>query len=227
MNSMLPYRGGAAAGATGSVVGTPLFSGQGGAQGGVRGTPLRDQFGLNDMHSIHANNRAFSHQQQQQRGDLDDDDFSVTDAGGSVMGSGSSVGGGWRNEKEYRAQLSNQLKNLPEPEFAYEIAIPSVEGEGEETGIRGDDGTNAHMRGKPLDAAEVLENARIAAEAELQEELSKRSSVLKKGLPRPAGLTVEAAKLLSQSALSATAVGITPEMVLASEMIGKVRKWME
>ena len=163
------------------------------SNGGMGRTPLRDQFGLNDPHNIHGGFRG------------DDDSFSVSDVASTS----------WRDDREYRAQLAGQLKSLPEPEFAYEIAIPHVEGEDDDADARA-----KHMRGKPEDAAEVAEDLRRAREERELEELRRRSTVLKRGLPRPAGLTTEAAKLLCQSALSASAA--TPELMLASELVGKV-----
>ena len=75
------------------------------------------------------------------------------------------------------------------------------------------------LRGKPLDAAELEYQRRVAKEEELQRELSRRSTGVKRGLPRPAFVSDAAAKALAQPCVDRQ--NCTPEQILASEMVGK------
>ena len=127
---------------------TPASSVMGGGSiASVTSTPLRDQFGLNDPHA---------------------DSFSVSDSM-SVSSRGDKI-----REREYRAQLVSQLSSLPEPEYVYDIAIPTLDDEEEQI-----------KAPKPLDATEAAEQEQRLRAAMEEEELSKRSSVLRRQLPRP------------------------------------------
>ena len=126
---------------------TPASSVMGGGSiASVTSTPLRDQFGLNDPHA---------------------DSFSVSDSM-SVSSRGDKI-----REREYRAQLVSQLSSLPEPEYVYDIAIPTLDDEEEQIKAL-----------KPLDATEAAEQEQRLRAAMEEEELSKRSSVLRRQLPR-------------------------------------------
>jgi len=126
---------------------TPASSVMGGGSiASVTSTPLRDQFGLNDPHA---------------------DSFSVSDTM-SVSSRGDKI-----REREYRAQLVSQLSSLPEPEYVYDIAIPTLDDEEEQI-----------KAPKPLDATEAAEQEQRLRAAMEEEELSKRSSVLRRQLPR-------------------------------------------
>jgi pre-mRNA-splicing factor CDC5/CEF1 len=72
-----------------------------------------------------------------------------------------------------KSLLSQQLKSLPEPEYTYEISIPKIEDVEEEEDAMVED------------AADVEERQRLAQEAQALLEYNRRSSVLKRDLPRP------------------------------------------
>jgi pre-mRNA-splicing factor CDC5/CEF1 len=78
--------------------------------------------------------------------------------------------------KEMKVNIASQLKHLPAPEYEYELAIPEVEKDDEldETAVVEED------------AAEVAEKQRQDREELVRLELERRSSVLKRSLPRPA-----------------------------------------
>jgi pre-mRNA-splicing factor CDC5/CEF1 len=80
-----------------------------------------------------------------------------------------------RRQKALRAQLAEGLRRLPEAQYTYEISVPTMEEEE-------DGGTDV---GKEEDAAD--RDARMAAKkvAAEEAELARRSTVLKRGLPRP------------------------------------------
>lgn len=103
--------------------------------------------------------------------DMLSDTFSVSD-GFSIMS---------RSEKEksraVKEQLLSQLNSLPEPEYTYEVALSQVVEEDEDDGK-----SSAPLR---EDATEVMERNMKQQEDAMREELERRSSVLKRGLPRP------------------------------------------
>lgn len=117
----------------------------GSSVGGHLKTPLRDQFGLNDQH------------------------FDVFSDLGSISSRAMKS-----QQTSLRNALSEQLKSLPEPEYSYEISMPTVQ----------DVDENDSMD-IVEDAADV--DARMIAERKAQEllELNRRSSVVKRNLPRP------------------------------------------
>merc|ERR1719331_1966054 len=133
---------------TPSVAGTPMS-----VAGSVAGstftassTPLRDQFGLND----------------------------ITDSGFSdTMSVASSSRADRERDRANRKRITSQLSTLPEPEYEYDISIPEIEQDEETEMIRMED------------AAELAErHARLRQEEE-EAELARRSSVIRRGLPRP------------------------------------------
>lgn len=143
----------------------------------VSSTPLRDQFGLNDPHA---------------------DSFSVSDTM-SISSRGEKI-----REREYRAQLASQLSSLPEPEYIYDIAIPTIEEEETQTKAE-----------KPVDAVDEIEqNQRIRAAME-EEELARRSTVLRRQLPRPKAIP----KSLANPTLSVN--GYDETLVRASGFINE------
>ena len=154
---------------------TPASSVMGGSIASVSSTPLRDQFGLNDPHA---------------------DSFSVSD-NMSVSSRGDKI-----REREYRAQLVSQLSSLPEPEYVYDIAIPTLKEEEEHAKIS-----------KPMDATEAAEQEQRLRAAMEEEELSKRSSVLRRQLPR--------AKVIPQSISKPSINSNDDVLVKASGMINE------
>jgi hypothetical protein len=81
-------------------------------------------------------------------------------------------------EREVKRALTQQLSQLPEPEYTYEIALPTVdEGEDGVTPAAG----SLHIE----DAADAEEREARAVRTQLALLESRRSSVLKQGLPRP------------------------------------------
>ena len=143
-----------------SVGGTPLLIGNGGrgvgsassvAPSTSTATPLtlRDQLGLNDPMEF------------EQRDD-------------SETASLSSYRSESRWNKEQQVELRGKLRGLPEPEYTYDISIPTVDPE--------EEGASQPM---VEDAAEVeARQVRLMEEEAIAEE-RRRSSVLRRDLPRP------------------------------------------
>lgn len=154
---------------------TPASSVMGGSIASVSSTPLRDQFGLNDPHA---------------------DSFSVSDTM-SISSRGDKI-----REREHRAQLVSQLSSLPEPEYVYDIAIPTLDEDEEQ--IRSS---------KPMDATEAAEQEQRMRAAMEEEELAKRSSVLRRQLPR--------ARNIPQALSQPSIVSNDNELVKASGMINE------
>eukprot|EP01034_Spumella_vulgaris_P022589 gene22589-28724_t len=138
-------------------------------------TPLRDQFGLNASGSVSVD----------QHGDADN--FSVSDV--------TSISSRMEKQrsKHLRDQISSQLKGLPEPEYTYDVSLPTVED------VNDDESEITVMSGKPEDAADTRAARQEAKLKQDLYELSLRSSVIKRGLPRP--LTI-AVKELSRASLN-------------------------
>jgi pre-mRNA-splicing factor CDC5/CEF1 len=172
-NALLLSQRGTASGLGSVVGGTPMssvmstpggrYSNSNASLAGSMSTPnLRDPFGLNK-------GRYDSEDYQ------DSDNFSVSEIS-SVVSSARRTKAQIRAEKE---SLFKKLQsNLPEPEFSYEVSVPVVEDvddEEEERGYRG-----------PEDAADIEERQRRRREEQMRQELEKRTTVLKRGLPRPA-----------------------------------------
>lgn len=157
-----PMRGGESVTATpmtmisGVGAGTQSVSGVG-SRRGISSTPqvMRDALGLNQQ-------------------EYESDNFSVSDVG-SVF---SSRVPDRLREREVKRVLTQQLSQLPEPEYTYEIALPSVED--------GEDG-DAQVSGSLQieDAADAEERQARAVRTQLALLESRKSSVLKRELPRP------------------------------------------
>jgi len=114
------------------------------------------------------------------------------------------------DSKAFRNMLAQQLKSLPEPEFVYEVALPEQPSEED---VLYEDGRPQGTAVSIEDAAEVRAK-RYAADRQRQaEELARRSSVLKRGLPRP---TYIPAAELSESSLDDS---YSPELVAASAAV--------
>jgi pre-mRNA-splicing factor CDC5/CEF1 len=176
--------GGSVAGEMGnmSVMSTPLRKENGSNSSAMSWTGnsvvIRDTFGLNQHHW--------------------DDNFSVGDTSSIVT---HSQLGKHRNKMAQQSILA-QISSLPEPEYTYDVALPSVVDVEEDDE---DDDPNSGWRrsGKPEDRADVeasLQRQRLEAE---QAELRRRSTVLKRDLPRPAVVT--------PSILSSDFSGVTEE----------------
>lgn len=100
-------------------------------------------------------------------------------------------------EKQMKAQLSAQLKGLPEPEFTYDISIPSQAAEEESLAIKVEDAADIAARRMKEDE----EKARLSA--------ARRSAVLQQGLPRPFTTTTQPSNHVSNN----------PELQMASALI--------
>lgn len=129
---------------------------------------LRDQLGLNAPTSVVGETAQ------------DSDNFSVSDV--SSIGIGAPNYASRHREREVKLALTRQLQSLPEPEYVYEIAIPSVEAanEGDVDEI-GPVGTYKDV----IDKADEEESQRLAMLEQERLIESRRSSALKRKLPRP------------------------------------------
>ena len=180
---------------------TPLMGGGGGGSGGGRGpgsvssastmrsraggmTPMRDELGLNQ-----GGGRPGVEQQQQLM----------------VMGEK-------RRQKVLRAQLTEGLQGLPEPQYNYEISLPELE---EEEGEGGREG------GVPVEEDAADRDAREAEEKQAREEaeLARRSTVLKRGLPRPS--VVDPQVFQSRARATAAAAAEGDEKAAADALVQK------
>ena len=119
-----------------------------------------------------------------------------------------------KRQKALRAQLAEGLCALPEPQFAYEISVPELDDEDTAS-----EAAAAAAAGIPEDAAD--RDAREAAKRRAQEEaeLERRSTVLKRGLPRPAMVDPEAFKLPKGADDGGDAVVAADQAVL-QELLG-------
>jgi len=155
-------------------------------------TIIRDSFGLNS-------------------GSVMDDTYSESGM--------TSIASAMRNDKLkdklLRSQISSQLKSLPEPEYTYEVAVPDEALDPSTPTVDEDGmmikGTSAVIE----DAAEVKARQYALLRKHEQEELAKRSSVLKRALPRPNHIPSS----LVQSSLSTNQY--PSELVEASKLINK------
>lgn len=91
-----------------------------------------------------------------------------------------------RRQKAIRAQLADGLEGLPAPQYSYEISVPELDDEDEGNGEK-----------VPMEEDAADRDAREAAKRRAQEEaeLERRSTVLKRGLPRPSTVNPEAFKV--------------------------------
>jgi pre-mRNA-splicing factor CDC5/CEF1 len=157
-------------------------------------TPLRDQFGLNAGANTVLDAR-------------DSDNFSVSDV--------TSISSRMEKQRSrhLREQISSQLKGLPEPEYTYDVSLPQVED------VEDNDLAITAMTGKPEDAADTRAAHLEAKLKREQYELSLRSSVLKRGLPRPFSI---AARELAKPSLDPTkhdAVLVEASAAINQEMV--------
>jgi pre-mRNA-splicing factor CDC5/CEF1 len=119
-----------------------------------------------------------------------------------------------KRQKALRAQLAEGLSALPEPQYSYEISIPELDEE--------DAAAEAAAAAVPEDAAD--RDAREAARRRAQEEaeLERRSTVLKRGLPRPPTVDPEAFVLPKGADVEGDAVVAADQAVL-QELLGVLR----
>jgi pre-mRNA-splicing factor CDC5/CEF1 len=150
---------------------------------GRKTVPVRDSFGLNEA--------------------ADPDSFSVSEFG-SVSSRAEKL-----REKQMKAQLTAQLKGLPEPEYTYDISIPAAPID-EESFSQG---------GAVEDATEVEDRLRQQRLESERLEAARRSTVLRRGLPRPYAHPTNAARhLLDDPALQTASALVNLE---ASRLIAR------
>jgi pre-mRNA-splicing factor CDC5/CEF1 len=191
-----------------SVIGSQ-FSGVGNKSGNKSRPLIRDALGLNDPNS---------------------DSFSVAEM--SSVATGAMSRADKYMELERRQNIADQLKQLPQPDYSYEIAIP--EGSEENDMVIDDKGTSAEVE----DATEVEERNRSAMEAEKKRLEERKSSVLKRNLPRPLlnplvhDITKNQIKILHASSMDyneamqlykgeSKQIYSVEDLILASSMIGE------
>ena len=107
-------------------------------------------------------------------------------------------------DRENRSRIASQLSSLPEPEYEYDLSIPEIE-QDEDVG-----------KNYVEDAAELAERQSRLRKEEEEAELARRSSVIRRGLPRP--FSVNKASLekpigFSSNLLKEASVKINEEMV--------------
>ena len=158
------------------------------------------------------------------------DSFGLNSSSGSVMDDNysesgmTSIASVVRHDKLkdrlLRSQISSQLKSLPEPEYMYEVAVPDDALDhplSTSVGVD-DDNDELIMKGTSAvieDAAEVKARQYALLRKQEQEELAKRSSVLKRALPRPNHIP----STLADASLSTDQY--PSELVEASKMINE------
>eukprot|EP01039_Chlorochromonas_danica_P008401 gene8401-9260_t len=123
----------------------------------------------------------------------------------STLGSKSSISKGGRMDLALKDQLRSKLLSLPEPEYTYEVAIPNVVEEETEDGVEG----------RIEDAADIEARKRRAEQVAHELHMARRSSVLKRELPRP----VMVNPLLAKPSLDPSKYA--RELVQASAMINE------
>jgi pre-mRNA-splicing factor CDC5/CEF1 len=171
------------------------WTGAGSGAGAGRAVARRDHFGLNQ--SEHMSDTASL--------------MSGTGTGaGSLAGSHFTLSSRVR-DKELRAMISAQLRDLPEPEYTYDIAIPEVEKEPE-------DGPGDALHSKPEDAAEVLAELEQQRDEARRLTLARRSAVIKRGLPRPPDCSLRA---LQSRGLGAANGSASSDCASASALINE------
>ena len=80
--------------------------------------------------------------------------------------------------------VNKQLKNLPAPEYMYEVAIPQLPDE--------DGDGDSRKKSQVEDASDVIERNKILKQKLIEKDLRNRSSVLRKNLPRLCVLSTKA-----------------------------------
>ena len=109
--------------------------------------------------------------------------------------------------------ISAQLKDLPEPEYTYDIAIPEVEKEEEDVDV-----ANNVLLSKPQDAAEVLAELEHQRSEERRLQLARRSAVIKRSLPRPSDCSF---KHLKSQSIGASNASVSNNATSVSSMINE------
>jgi pre-mRNA-splicing factor CDC5/CEF1 len=121
-----------------------------------------------------------------------------------------------RTEKARGKFLLQQLQSLPEPEYVYEVALPEQPSEED---VQYEDGRPQGSSRVIEDAAEVRAK-RLAQERQREEEeLARRSSVLKRGLPRPSLIAVKELSAPTLSGKSYPASVTAASRVINEEMV--------
>ena len=77
-------------------------------------------------------------------------------------------------ERDSKLELNNKLRSLPEPEYAYEVSIPVIEEEGA-----------VEEQVQVEDEADVIARQQRLVQEEIEAEERRRSTVLRRELPRP------------------------------------------
>ncbi|KAM3576888.1 hypothetical protein VYU27_001253 [Nannochloropsis oceanica] len=116
-----------------------------------------------------------------------------------------------RRQKMLRAQLAEGLQGLPEPQYNYEISLPELEEDGE--GGK-EDGMSVEEDAADRDAREAGEKR-----AKEEAELARRSTVLKRGLPRP--IVVDPQVFQSRARATAAAAAEGDEKAAADALVQK------
>jgi len=91
-------------------------------------------------------------------------------------------------ERDSKLELNNKLRSLPEPEYAYEVSIPVVE-----------DDDKVEEQVQVEDEADVIARQQRLIQEELEAEERRRSTVLRRDLPRP--ITVVSSLLTNKSSV--------------------------
>jgi pre-mRNA-splicing factor CDC5/CEF1 len=187
--------------------GTPMSTMSG---HGVNSTPMsmgyRDQFGLNEFNATPStsllNSKVASGSSDFSHGD--DETMSI-----STDTTNMRLSEKIRN-KLRKSQIANQLSSLPEPEYTYDVFIPDVATDDNDTDV---------MKSKPLDAADVRLEQERKTQIEMELEKKRRSTVLQRNLPRPMAVN----ETLSKSSLHHQLNGMKYDdtLHLASGLIGK------
>ena len=138
------------------------------------------------------------------------DQFGLNDA---LADDFSDYGGSVQNRK---LAISQQLLALPEPEFTYDIAIPKGFSDIEP----GDDESTVDaLAGKPEDAAELIARQRRQAKEEEAAAMARRSTVLRRELPRPLIASREVEEALRRPSYDAARGGVGMDIMAASAAV--------
>lgn len=104
-----------------------------------------------------------------------------------------------KQEKQYKQSLVNKLKSLPEPEYSYEINVPKLD-ESE------DDSNLVDGIGKVEDAFDVQTRKEKLDALHREQELARRSSAVKRDLPRPISVDLNLQKTIRKESDDIAAV---------------------
>ncbi len=169
----------------------------GGAWHAVRGDqsvdaiPLHDPLGVNNhfqSEALAGGLPVSSFRSSSISGMVSDDyslDTSDTESLASTLDGNRGDGGQQQQLKHHlqAQQLANSLSNLPEPQYTYDIEVPSVAKPTENFNFDIDDSTNrdAMLEDAADEDAHLTTQKKAAEEAEL----ARRSAAVRRGLPRP------------------------------------------